>query len=335
LIWFKFILCLAVILFAGTKLAQYGDAIAEKTGLGRIWIGLVLIAVITTMPELATSVSSVALVHSADLALGTLLGSCCFNLSILALLDILHSRTPVLSVASPRHVITAGWGALLIAIAAASIIAGGRFSFLALGWVGIPSIVILILYLLGMWWIFRRERGQRLHTAPTTALQYDKFTTRTVWIRFALAAAAVIAAGIWLSFIGDEISRTTGWGGTFVGSLFLAITTSAPELVVAITALRMGAVDLAVADILGANMLDIAMIVPVDLAQGQGFVLSSVSRDNLIVASVAVMMSLLVMAGLRFRRRRKVFRVASWYTPLLIALYILGAYALFNSGIGL
>jgi cation:H+ antiporter len=334
LIWFKFILCLAVILFAGTKLAQYGDAIAEKTGLGRIWIGLVLIAVITTMPELATSVSSVALVHSADLALGTLLGSCCFNLSILALLDILHSRTPVLSVASPRHVITAGWGALLIAIAAASIIAAGRFPFLESGWIGIPSIVILILYLLGMWWMFRRERGQRLHAAPTTDLQYDKFTTRTVCIRFALAAAVVIAAGIWLSFIGDEISRTTGWGGTFVGTLFLAITTSAPELVVAITALRMGAIDLAVADILGANMLDMAMIIPVDLAQGQGFVLSSVSRDNLIVASVAVMMSLLVMAGLRFRRRRKVFRVASWYTPLLIVLYILGAYALF-SGIGL
>jgi cation:H+ antiporter len=335
LIWFKFVLCLAIILFAGTKLAQYGDAIAEKTGLGRIWIGLVLIAAITSMPELVTSVSSVALVHSADLALGTLLGSCCFNLSILALLDILHSRTPVLSTASPRHVIAAGWGALLIAIAAASIIAGGRFSFLALGWVGIPSIVILILYLLGMWWMFRRERGQRLHAAPTTSLQYDKVTTRTVWIRFALAAAAVIAAGIWLSFIGDEIGNTTGWSSTFVGSLFLAITTSAPELVVAVTALRMGAVDLAVADILGANMLDIAIIAPVDLAQGQGFVLSSVSRSHLIIAAVAVTMSLLVMAGLRFQRRRKVFKVVSWYTPLLIALYIFGAYALFNSGIGL
>ena len=335
MIWFKFVLCLAVVLFAGTKLARYGDAIAEKTGLGRIWIGLVLIALITTMPELVTSVSSVALVHSADLALGTLLGSCCFNLSILALLDILHSRTPVLSVASPRHVITAAWGALLIALAAAGIIAAGGFPFLESGWVGIPSIVILILYLLGMWWMFRRERGQRLHAAPTTALQYDKFTTRTVWIRFALAAAAVIAAGIWLSFIGDEISRTTGWGGTFVGTLFLAITTSAPELVVAITALRMGAIDLAVADILGANMLDMAMIIPVDLAHGQVFVLSSVSDDHLIVAAVAVMMSLLVIVGLRFRQRRKVFRVVSWYTPLLIALYILGAYALFNSSSGL
>ena len=335
MVWLKFVLCLVIILFAGTKLAQYGDAIAEKTGLGRIWIGLVLLAAITTMPELVTSVSSVALVHSADLALGTLLGSCCFNLSILALLDILHSRTPVLSVASPRHVITAGWGALLIAIAAAGIIAGGRFSFLASGWVGIPSIVIIIVYLLGMWWIFRRERKQRSYDAPTTSPQYDKFTTRTVYIRFALAAAAIIAAGIWLSFIGDEISETTGWGGTFVGTLFLAITTSAPELVVAISALRMGAIDLAVADILGANMLNIAIIAPVDLAHGRGFILSSVSSGHLIIASVAVMMSLLVMAGLRFRQNRKIFRVASWYAPVLIILYILGAYLLFTSSAGL
>jgi cation:H+ antiporter len=335
LIWFKFAICLAVILLAGTKLARYGDIIAEKTGLGRIWIGVVLIAFVTTIPELVTSVSSVVLVHSPDLALGTLLGSCCFNLAILAVLDILHSRTPVLSVASPRHIVTGGWGAMLIAIAAAGILAGHRFTFLTLGWVGVPTIVVLILYLAGMWWIFRRERGGQLEIAQSTSNQYEKFTSRTVGIRFALAAAAVIAAGIWLSFIGDEIGRTTGWGSTFVGSMFLAIGTSAPELVVAITALRIGAVDLAVADVLGANMLDIAMIVPVDLAHSQGFVLSSVSSNHLIVASVAVTMTILVMAGLRFRRSRKLFGVASWYTPLLIALYVFGSYTLFTSGTGL
>ena len=335
MIWFKFAVCLAVILFAGTKLARYGDVIAEKTGLGRIWIGVVLIAFVTTIPELVTSVSSVALIHSPDLALGTLLGSCCFNLFVLALLDILHSRAPVLSAASPRHIITGSWGAMLTAIAATVVFAGRRFSFLTLGWVGIPTIVILVLYLVGMWWIFRRERGHQLNIAPTTSNQYDKYTTRTVGIRFALAAAAVVAAGIWLSFIGDEISNATGWGSTFIGSMFLAICTSAPELVVAITALRIGAVDLAVADILGANMLNIAMIAPVDLAQTRGFVLSSVSSSQLIVASVAVVMTIVVIAGLRFRRSRKLLRVASWYTPLLIALYVFGSYALFNSGTGL
>jgi cation:H+ antiporter len=180
-----------------------------------------------------------------------------------------------------------------------------------------------------MWWVFRRERGQRLHAAPTSSTQYDNFTTRTVYTRFALAAAAVIAAGIWLSFIGDEISKTTGLGSTFVGSLFLAITTSAPELVVAITALRMDAVDLAVADILGANMLNMAMIAPVDLAHGQGSVLSSISSSHLVVASMAVLMSLVVIVGLRFQQRRKTFKVVSWYAPVLIVLYILGSYVLF------
>jgi len=333
-IWLGFALCLAAILFAGTRLARYGDAIAEKTGMGRIWIGLVLIAVITTMPELVTSVSSVALVGSPDLALGTLLGSCCFNLLVLALLDGLHRRTPVLSVASRKHAIAAGWGALLIAITGVSIWSGERLSSLAVGWFGMPSVVILMLYLLGMWWMFRSERRDRHGSVPETSAQYDKLDRKTVYIRFALAAAVVIVAGIALSHIGDAISIATGWGSTFVGTLFLAIATSAPELVVVISALRMGAVDLAVGDVLGANMLNMAIIVAVDVAHGPGFVLSSVTGGH-ITAFVAVAMSLVVIAGLRLRQRRKLLGIVSWYVPVLIALYVVGAYALFASGTGL
>ena len=59
MVWLKFLLCVVIILFAGTKLARYGDAIAEKTGLGRIWLDLVLIITVTTMPELVTGVPSV------------------------------------------------------------------------------------------------------------------------------------------------------------------------------------------------------------------------------------------------------------------------------------
>ena len=89
MVWLKFLLCVVIILFAGTKLARYGDAIAEKTGLGRIWIGLMLLAIITTMPELVTAVSSATFVegNGPDLALGTLLGSCIFNLLILVSLS--------------------------------------------------------------------------------------------------------------------------------------------------------------------------------------------------------------------------------------------------------
>ena len=336
--WLKFVLCLVIILFAGTKLARYGDAIAEKTGLGRIWVGLLLLAAVTSMPELVTGVSSVALVKLPDLALGTIFGSCLFNLTLLALLDVLYRRTPILSEVSRTHIVSAGVGILLVAVAAGSIFAGERFSGLVLGWVGLPSIVILILYLVGTRLAFRFERRDQSAPQAETFL-YTGVSARAVYLRFALAAMAVIGAGIWLSFIGDEIAETTGWGASFVGSLFMAITTSMPELAVTVATVRLGLLDMAVADILGANMLDIVIITWADLFYTRGPILfqprSLVSDAHLITAMVVVIMTFLVIIGLRFRQRRKTFVVISWYGPLFIGLYIFGAYALFTSGTGM
>jgi len=335
LVWLKFFLCLVIILVAGTKLARYGDVIAEKTGLGGIWIGLVLLAGITSAPEVVTGVSSAALVGVPDLALGTLFGSCLFNLAILALLDILYRPAPILSKASLRHIASVGMGMLLIAIAAGGIFVWDRFTGLALGWLGISSIIILVLYLAGVWGAFHFERSHQLQRLQASPLQYEESPLRTVWFKFALAAAAIIGAGIWLSFVGNEIVEITGWGASFVGSLFLAIATSMPELVVTIAALRLGAIDMAVADILGANMLDIVVITWADLFYTQGPILAMVSSAHLITAVVVMVMSLLVIVGLRFRQKRKTFFIISWYGPALIGLYIFGAYRLFISGIGL
>ena len=335
MVWLKFVLCLVIILFAGTKAVRYGDAIAEKTGLGRIWIGLLLLAALTSMPELVTGVSAAALVGSSDLAVGTLFGSCAINLAILALLDILHRRTPLLNEASSAHMLSAGWGILLIAIAAGGIFAGQRFSGLSLGWMGLPSIIIFIVYLVALWQIFRFERSHQPSSPQASSAQYEGISARTVYLRFTLAAMAVIGAGIWLSFIGDEIALVTGWSASFVGSLFLAISSSAPELVVSIAALRLGAPDMAIADILGSNMFNIAIVAPVDLAYRRGPVLSLASSSHLATAATVVMMSLVVIAGVRFRQKRKTFAVASWYAPVLIALYILGTYLLFTWSAGL
>jgi len=329
LVWFKYLACLTIILFAGIKLARYGDAIAEKTGLGGLWIGLVLLAAITSVPELVTGVSSAALVGLPDLALGTLVGSCILNLAILALLDILYRPAPILSKVHLRHVASAGAGILLVVIAAGGILAGEKLSGVALGWVGIPSIVILIVYLVVVRQMFRFERSHQLPPLQAASLQYKEISTKTVWFRFTLAAIAVIGAAIWMSFIGGEIAETTGWEASFVGSLFLAISTSMPEIVVSIAALRLGAIDMAVANILGSNMFNIAIIFPVDLFYSQAPILSSVSAAHLVTAVVAIVMSLLVIAGLRFRQKRKTFFVISWYAVALIGLYIFGAYALF------
>lgn len=223
---------------------------------------------------------------------------------------------------------------LLITVAGGSILAGERFTGLDLGWVGISSIILIILYLAGASQIFRVEQKRQLTSQPEASLRYEGISARAVYLRFALAALAIIGAGIWLSFVGDEIAEITGWGATFVGSLVLAITTSMPELVVTVAAVRLGAVDMAVADILGANMIDITAVTLVDLFYTQGPILAVVSRTHLITVIIVIVMSLVVIMGIGFRQQRKTFAVISWYGPLLVGLYIFGAYALFTWGTG-
>ncbi len=80
MVWVKFIFCILAIFFSGRKIARYGDVIAEKTGLGGVWIGLILLALITSLPELFNGVSAVIIVDAPDLTVGNLLGANAFNL---------------------------------------------------------------------------------------------------------------------------------------------------------------------------------------------------------------------------------------------------------------
>lgn len=335
MVWLKFAACLAIILFAGTKLARYGDAIAEKTGLGRLWVGLLLLSAITSMPELVTGVSAVALVGLPDLAVGNLLGSCLFNLAILAVLDIMSRPQPALSMASSRHVASAVCGIVLAGIVAGGIWGGPRFPGLSAGGVNPPGILPLVLYVVGVWWISRSERNRVPHPSEVTPAQYEDLPARTMYLRFGLATAAVIAAGIWLALVGDELALTYHWQASFVGSLFLAITTSLPELAVSVAALRLGAVDMAVADVLGSNMFNLALITPIDLIVRQGPVLSLVSGANLVTAVLVIAMSGIAITGLRFKSERKTFFVISWQSVVLIGLYIFGMRYMFVSGLNL
>lgn len=334
MVWLKFLFCLAAILFAGTKLARYGDIIAQKTGLGGLWIGLVLLSAITSVPEIATSVSSAALVGSADLSLGTLFGSNLFNLAILAFIDVCHPYAPILSIVSTRHILLAVGGILLTGIAAVSILAGDALSGISLGWLGVPSIAILLLYLFLIRQMFKLERNNRSSSAPEETEEYKDASLKATWLKFAFAALAVIGAGIWISFIGDEIAEVTGWDASFVGSLFLAISTSAPELVVTFAALRLGALDMAIADILGSNMFNMTIIFLADVFYTNQAIMSSASNVHAITAAAGILMSLVVIIALRFRQKKKIGRVFSWYSPLLVILYLLGFYMLFAYGIG-
>ena len=331
MVWLQFIVCLLGILAAGTRLARYADVIAEKSGLGRIWIGLALVGAITAMPEMATGVSAVALVDSPDLAIGTLIGSCCFNLSILAVLDWVNRRRPVLSQISRRHLPGVRWGVALLAIAGLGLYLAPRVSLPALAWLSLPGALLLLVYPFALRRILRAER-RFLAEEMKVAARYATFSLRGALIRFFLAASVVVAAGIWLSFIGDEIAAVTGWGNSFVGTLFLAIATSVPELVVCVSAIRLGSPDIAMGDILGANMIDTGMVGLVDLFYVRGSVFAAASQINLVAILVAALMVAVTGFAILRPSERLALRGVSWYGPILVGLYVAAAYVLFAFG---
>ena len=142
LIWLQFGVCLALIGFAGFKLSLYGDAIAEKTGLGGTWVGLVLLASVTSLPELATGVSSVTVADAPNIAVGDVLGSCVFNLLIIVILDMMHGRTSVFVTASRGHILSAAFGVMLLGFVGFNILLSSTGISISVGHVGAYSVVM-------------------------------------------------------------------------------------------------------------------------------------------------------------------------------------------------
>ena len=334
MVWLKFLVSLVIILFAGTKLARYGDIIAKKTGLGGVWIGLLLMATATSLPELFTGISAVVWVGVPDLAMGDAFGSNLFNLVIIALLDILHRKGPLLTRIGTRRTLIGGLAILLIALATLSIFVSANISGLRLGWVSIFTPLLALLYLLSMRKVFHHERsqqGQPVEEKETP--RYKEISLPRAYTYYSIAALFVIAGAIWLSFVGEEITETTGWGSTFVGSLFLAAVTSAPEVVVSITALRLGAADMAVANMLGSNMFNMGIVLAGDdLFYRAGSLFADVSINHVFSGLIAILMTCVIIVGISSPSRRNILPGVSWYSIVLIVLYLSGFYILFIMG---
>ncbi len=127
MIWLQFAGTALVIVLAGVRLARYGDVLGEKTGMGRSWIGVVLLAATTSLPELFTGFGATALASLPDIAIGDVLGSCMFNLVILSLMDAVQPE-PLSARAHQVHALSIGFGLLLVGVAGLGLVAGHRLA---------------------------------------------------------------------------------------------------------------------------------------------------------------------------------------------------------------
>jgi cation:H+ antiporter len=317
----QFAACTAMILLAGVRLSRYGDVIAEKTGLGGTWVGIVGLATVTSLPELVTGASSILVFDVADIAAGDAIGSCMFNLVILALLDA-RNPVPLSARIHQGHVLSAGFGILQLGLASMAMLAAA--SVPSLGWVGLPSLVFIAVYLLAMRTIvtFERVRLSQLAEAISGEVRYRDITLRRAIALYSGAAAVLVAAATYLPGVGEQLAARTGLGESLVGSLFIAASTSLPEIVVSGAAARMGAMDMAAANLFGSNLFNVAVLGFDDLLYTRGVLLADVSSAHQVTASAAMTMTAVAIIGLTFRAGRKRYRL-SWDSLAMLTIYVL------------
>ena len=330
MLWLQFILCSAIIVLCGTNLSKYGDIIAEKTGLGRAWIGLVLMASVTSLPELITGISSVAFADVPNIALGDIMGSCVFNLSIIALMDILHGPKPIFSKAEHGHIISAGFGVILIGLASISILSNA--SIPAIGHIGIYTPAIILIYMIGVrsLFLFEKKKIAEFVGEMAEAIQYGHVSTKEAVFRYFLNALIIVGAAAWLPFIGDRLAEETGLGRSFIGSIFIALTTSLPELVVSISALRIGATDMAIANLFGSNIFNIFILAIDDIFYTKGPILSHVSMNHAVTGFMAVVMTGIAIVGLEYRLEKKTFLRLGWDAIAILLAYFINICLLYS-----
>jgi cation:H+ antiporter len=322
-VWLKFFILLALIGVSGTQLSRYGDALAEKTGLGRTWLGLVLLAAITSLPESSTGISSVLWVNAPNITVGDLLGSCLFNLFILAVVDLLYPPSPVLTAADRGHLLAGSFTVVMLTVAIMGTLAPLPTAGITLGHIGLSSPILLICYLGAMRVIYRYQRRQRLAYLEEheEELIYSEIGLGKTVLMLGLSALVVVGAGIWIPQVAVELAHFMGWHQTFVGTIFVAASTSLPELVVTLGALRLGAVDLAVGNLLGSNLVNLALLGVMDILYFKGPLLRAVSHDHASTGLMAILMTSIACAELAYRPAKKALRLVSLGAFLLAFLF--------------
>lgn len=309
LVWTTFLLLGSVIAVAGYWLSRFGDVIAERTGLSGSWIGLVLMATVTSLPELVTGVSAVRIFDDPDLAVADVLGSCVFNLLLLSIVDFFYRPASMFARASEGHALSSSYSAVLLAIVGLNLLAPTYFPGLPLS---PASILIVPIYLLALRNIFTYERRRLLEPPEPAMARYPGISLSRAVVGYAVAAVAVVAAGVLLPGAALDLAEAMGWTSTFVGTLFLAAATSLPELVVTLAAIRIGALDMAIANLLGSNLFNMLVLAIDDIAYPGGPLLSNVSSAHSLTVLTALLMTGIVTVGLIYRPTARPAGAVSW-----------------------
>ena len=310
--------------------------------MGRSFIGVVMLATATSLPELGTGVSAITLVGESDLAAGDAFGSNLFNLFIIGLLDIYWRKGPLLTFVSYTSALVGALGGLLIGMGAIAMIIHNMTISVANWRVSPVSSLMLAGFLVAIFLVHRSERSRERENSGAArqserensdapAPSYEGESLRRAFAVYAISAAVVVGAAVWLAYAADGVATEMGWAASFMGTQFLAFSTSLPELAASFAALRLGAPDMAITNLLGSNIFNMGVVLFLDdLAFADGAIWAQIDDIHLLTAVVGVIMTAVAVTAILTpnddRRRRSPYSVEG---AALIVLYIAASLLVF------
>lgn len=328
-----FILCAALITYSGTRLSKYGDIIAELTGMGKAWMGLIMMAAVTSLPELFTGFSAIVLIDSPDIAVGGIMGSLSFNLLILAVLDYFVPGKPLSSVVTKSHVLAGFFGMILIIFSIIGILYGDLMP--DIGWFSTFPVILILIYLLTIRVIYDNDRkfATEINQSKEIELskEYKGVNLKVAIKKYLLYATLVVIGSLLLPYFADNLAKVTGMSESFIGTLLVAATTSLPELVVSIAAVKIGSMDMAVGNLLGSNIFNMLVLAIDDLIYTKGKLLLQSDPNHVLSGLVTLLMTAVVGVSILVESPKKRFFLGI-DAIIIIALYLALIYSLYQLG---
>ncbi len=320
-----FLLAAALILVFGVQMTRVAARIAETSRLGETLMGALLLGAATSLPEVATSLTA-ALDGHPDLAVGNAVGSVAGQTAFLAVADMAYRRANLEhAAASAENLLLAAFLIVMLAF----VTLGLALPAAALGAFHPISVLMLLAYLLGMrmvsrvherpMWLPRRTRETCEDREPGRG---NAASPASLWSRFALAAAITAFGGWLLARSAVPISVHTGLSETLVGGLFTGLAGAMPELVTAVAAVRMGALSLAVGDVLGGNCFDVVIVAFADFAYRDGSVYGALGPQQGFLVGLTILLTAILLMGMLYRERHGIANIG--LESILLLLFYVG-----------
>ncbi len=324
-----FLASAAAVIFLGVQLARYGDALATLTGWGRLFVGSILVALATSLPELSNNVTAVR-IDNPQLALGNVVGANMINMFTMAVVALLFGGRRFLQRVAPEQgyliVLAAILTGLAVLFAGWHTLAPSPVTELNLWAIGASSIFLLVVYVIGMRIVYQKSpTGAAEEGGDDPGMSLGK-----AWAMFSLVSAGVIIAGVFLAQSADWIAGATGISSGVLGILAVSIVTTMPEASASVAAARMGAADLGVAGLYGSCVFNVTILAYADPFYRGGescasvIILNCPSPEHFVAGISAI--ALILWGGLLlWGRNRFPQPVVTGGLALMAAAYLAGA----------